>query len=89
MSLGEFDGDRDRSVLTLPHPDRDCRHICRGVRWLGSFRGRDKLCGASQVHVRVWSRSTSLLTMANRKLADNPHIRTPMMLSTGPKVRHI
>jgi hypothetical protein len=35
------------------------------------------------------SRSTSLLTMANRKLADNPHISTPMMLSTGPKVRHI
>jgi len=29
------------------------------------------------------SRSTSLLTMANRKLADNPHISTPMMLSTG------
>ena len=33
------------------------------------------------------SRSTRLLTMANRKLADNPHIGTPMMLSTGPKVR--
>ena len=24
------------------------------------------------------SRSTSLVTMANRKLADNPHISTPM-----------
>ena len=29
------------------------------------------------------SRSTSPLTTANRKLADNPHISTPMMLSTG------
>jgi NAD(P)-dependent dehydrogenase (short-subunit alcohol dehydrogenase family) len=35
------------------------------------------------------SRSTSLLTTANRKLADNPHISTPMMLSTGPNVRQV
>jgi len=35
------------------------------------------------------SRSTSRVTMANRKLADNPHISTPMMPSSGPKVRHI
>jgi len=35
------------------------------------------------------SRSTSLLTTANRKLADNPHISTPVMLSTGPKVRQV
>src|SRR5260370_27717721 len=31
------------------------------------------------------SRSTSLLTTANRKLADNPHISTPMMLSLDPR----
>ena len=35
------------------------------------------------------SRSTSLLTTANRKLDDNPHISTPMTLSTGPKVRQV
>jgi len=48
--------------------------------------GRDSFAGSRESFV---SRSTSLLTMANRKLADNPHIRTPMMLSSGPKVRHI
>jgi len=31
------------------------------------------------------SRSTSLLTMANRKLADNPHISTPIMLLAAEK----
>ncbi len=33
------------------------------------------------------SRSTSLVTMANRKLADSPHISTPMMLPPELKVR--
>jgi hypothetical protein len=27
--------------------------------------------------------------MANRRLADNPHISTPVRLSTGPKVRQM
>ena len=45
---------------------------------------RVSVMGVSETRV---SRSTSLVTMANRTLADNPHINTP--ISTGPKVRHV
>ena len=34
------------------------------------------------------SSSTGRVTIANRKLAENPHISTPVMLSTGPIIRH-
>jgi hypothetical protein len=33
--------------------------------------------------------STSRITMANNKAAESPHISTPVILSTGPKLRHI
>jgi hypothetical protein len=33
--------------------------------------------------------STSLVTMANRKLAESPHMSTPMTLSTEPRLRHV
>ena len=29
------------------------------------------------------------VTIANRRLTEIPHINTPMMLSSGPSVRHI
>jgi hypothetical protein len=35
------------------------------------------------------SRSTSRVTTANRKLAESPHINTPVTLSTGPTIRQL
>jgi hypothetical protein len=33
--------------------------------------------------------STSRVTIANRKLAESPHINTPVILSTGPTIRQL
>ena len=34
------------------------------------------------------SRPMSLVAIANRRLTDTPHINTPIMLSSGPNMRH-
>jgi len=63
--------------------------LLRPLRYEFADRDSKSVGGSASSRENRASRSTSLLTIANRKLADNPHINTPMMLSTGPKVRHI
>jgi hypothetical protein len=75
------------SCIILKHATSVFSFVAASEDWNG-FVANMSVGGASRDHVRVLvSLSTSLVTMANRKLADDPHMNTTKMLSTGPKVR--